>query len=127
VETRGAWAGAWVLGTPPVPTWRLGSASVLGTPPAPTWRLGPAKCWANPCTYVAFGSYQVLGKPLHIRGVWATLGGNHARFPLGDTWRLGHCTGTKGNGSVVKTQDQWVMRKDPILLGPPSRPKVLGS
>jgi len=73
------------------------------------------------------GLASVLGTSLHIRGVWVALGGNHARSPLGDTWRLAYCAGTKGNGSVVKTQDQWVVLQDPILLGPPSRPKVLGS
>jgi len=52
------------------------------------------------------GLASVLGTSLHIHGVWVALGGNHARSPLGDTWRLAYCAGTKGNGSVVKTQDQ---------------------
>jgi len=46
VGTRGVWAAACGLGTPPAPIWRLGLAFVLGTPLRtrgvllPAWGLG---------------------------------------------------------------------------------------
>jgi hypothetical protein len=36
-------------------------------------------------------------------------------------------SGSKANGSRVRTQFSWVQRIDSILLGPPSKPNSLGS
>ena len=85
----------------------------------------------RPSAPVALGLSCVAGVRLapHVEtpGAWAALGVSHARAPHGETWCLGHGTRTKGNGFGVRTQAQWVLREDPIELGPSSKLKVLGS
>jgi len=70
-----------------------------------------------------------LNTPLRTRSAWVVLrlGVIHALAPLGNTWCLGHSAESKGNESGVRTHNQWVLRKDPILLGSSSKPKVPGS
>jgi hypothetical protein len=92
----------------------LGSCLCADHTPAHTWRLGLA---------------SVLAIPLRPRGVWAICLGlgttqrthcasvTHARAPLGDTWRLGSATWPKKNWCGFRTQDQWVSRQDPIIIG----------
>jgi len=57
-----------------------------------------------------------LGTSRSTHGAWAALGVTHARVPLGDTWRLGHAAGPKGNGTGVWTQGEWNRRQDPIII-----------
>ena len=107
VGTRGAWAPARGLGTPPMHTWRLGYASVSGTPQRTRGAWAPTSVLGTPCAQVvlrlpAFG----LGTPKRTRGAWAALVKPWSR-PIGDKWCFGHGYRLKGNGLGVRTHDQW--------------------
>jgi len=67
-----------------------------------------------------------VGHSQRTRGAWIALGEPGSR-PIGDKWRVGHGSRLKENGLGVRTHDQWVELKDPILLGSSSRLNVHGS
>jgi hypothetical protein len=129
IWTRGTWVDTWGLCSRLAPTWRLGLASVLTTllRTRGAWVL--LLCWTRPCATWCLGPASVLAIPLRPRGVWAICLGlgttqrthcacvTHARAPLGDTWRLGSATWPKRNWCGFRTQDQWVSRQDPIIIG----------
>ena len=75
--TRGVWAPAWGLGTPPMHTWRLGLP----------------QGWAHPNAHVAFGLLpQLWAHPAHIWccAITSVLGTLPAH-----TWHLGSCLSTR--------------------------------
>ena len=110
---------------------RLGCLPMCWDDPAYTWRIGsclsawhtPAHMWCLGCltggqahlsAHVALGlPAWGLGTYQRTSGAWAALGVTHSRAPRG----MVTASGPTMNGSSVRTQ---------LLLGSPSRPKVLG-
>jgi hypothetical protein len=88
--------------------------------------------WAATCVLADYAHTWCLGSRLcagHTLAHMWRLGCSEREscpYPLKNTWRLGHGAGPKRNGSGIRTQDQWVLRNDPILLGSSSKLMVLG-
>jgi hypothetical protein len=73
----------------------------------------------------ALGLLAWVLAPQRIHSARASLGGSHARAPLGDTWHLSHDTGPKGLGPesgpmineyCVRTQFYWILHQNPRFL-----------
>jgi len=120
VGIRGAWVPARGLGTPLVPTWRLGYNSLLGTSLRTHDAWTPASVLGTPCAHVVLGLLPVgwalpsAHVPLRLR--WVSH--NRALLGISGVWVIGRASRSMINGSSVrthsigsfiKTQCSWVL------------------